>query len=493
MKQVFHIVSVLTMIAFVFSSVFTDDIKAAGSTCPAPGPCTTPMADVQFIVGHVPGSATDYVQNLSAGFSAAERELASYGISSRFFSKSVGVTIQGPYSVSGGYQYTIGSPGNPLYTVFVESGSGGFRINRASDGKTLVSTQSTYGGVDIDLHASGHGYSMSGSPSGSSVLTSFSCGHDKSSRTISIGQNGIIHVSYNVNWWDSDGPYRSLQPWFVDNVDTKVVSASQNPKTCNDYGGSTNIGSMSSGTKHIANKTSSSVIIDGCHTGTWTIAITPNYTPTYGEMTDAFVQNSWRSGAKRFVVLISDVAIDNPSGRQQFVDALRAAGSSLLVITTPGNQAFYQNLISEVGSGSVYTFTGNPSQDLQIIKNLIFNGMGGLEIRVMPTLIEASRGQKVTLTVMTAYPGCLSVPVDWIRLTLPDGRVLSPQANPVTGRYMFNFDIPELTGQTSGYPKDGKYRLEFSAKKGQFNASACVELLISGNPKEKLYIRQYQF
>ncbi|KYH30749.1 PKD domain protein [Moorella mulderi DSM 14980] len=331
-----------------------------------------PKADILFVLGQI-DNKRDYLNAFNANLPGFLGKLAEYGIDAKAYQNdamstgSVTRVDQSDY-----YIYLIGDPVNPLYKVYVQRNGGGFHVERRDQSGNYVTALRTvsYGGNDIDLHASGHGYSYGVTvDNNGQIVTNFSCGHDNSYRTIWVDANGVIHVKYYVA---DDQGYTSTQTW--DYYDGKVELIKTNTDGRTPY-------------RTLTQVDADTVQVYGTHSGTWELTYTLNYPPTLAKLQEVALGTPWRFGVTRFVVLINNATFQDYAQRAQFVNYMKNNNAGLIAEAGSSNYSQCAQIVNEIGRDIVFTIN-DAASDLNEIASYIIDYIGQKDMLANVVLVN---------------------------------------------------------------------------------------------------------
>ena len=331
-----------------------------------------PKADILFVLGQI-DNKRDYLNAFNANLPGFLGKLAEYGIDAKAYQNdamSTGSVTR--VDQSNYYIYLIGDPANPLYKVYVQRNGGGFHVERRDQSGNYVTALRTvsYGGNDIDLHASGHGYSYGVTiDNNGQIVTNFSCGHDNSYRTIWVDANGVIHVKYYVA--DDEG-YTSTQTW--DYYDGKVELIKTNTDGRTPY-------------RTLTQVDGDTVQVHGTHSGTWELTYTLNYPPTLAKLQEVALGTPWRPGVTRFVVLINNATFQDYAQRAQFVNYMKGNNAGLIAEAWSSNYSQCAQIVNEIGRDIVFTINDALS-DLNEIASYIIDYIGQKDMLANVVLVN---------------------------------------------------------------------------------------------------------
>ncbi|PTQ51583.1 MAG: hypothetical protein HSCHL_1286 [Hydrogenibacillus schlegelii] len=105
---------------------------------------------------------------------------------------------------------------------------------------------------------------------------------------------------------------------------------------------------------------------------------------------------------------------------------------------------------------------------------------------------EASRGQKIMIYASLTEPDGRRIQADSISAILPNGATVGLRWDSALNRYTGEYLIPD-GGAPGVWPGDGSYEIRVRATKYGITKEQVLRVVIRGNIKEKLYIRQVQF
>lgn len=125
-------------------------------------------------------------------------------------------------------------------------------------------------------------------------------------------------------------------------------------------------------------------------------------------------------------------------------------------------------------------------------RSVSFQAVWDFSLHVSASSERVSRGQKLILYASLLTPNNQRVQADWITLKDPRGQAIPLSWDASLQRYWAEITVPPIDG-AAGYPNDGVYSFTFTASKNGINKSAPVTVVIQGNIKERLYIRQIIF
>ncbi|MFZ5645587.1 MAG: PKD domain-containing protein [Bacillota bacterium] len=331
-----------------------------------------PKADVLFVLGQI-DNKRDYLNSFSAGLPGLAGRLAGYGIDAvTYQNDAMGTGSATRTEDSSNYIYLIGDPAAPLYKVYVTKYGGGFTVYRRDSSGSYVTALNTvsYGGNDIDLHASGHGYSYGATvDSSGQIVTRFRCGHDDSYRTIWVDASGVVHIRYYVA---NDEGYNSTQRWDAFGGKVELVRTNTDGRSPH---------------RTLTQIDADTVQITGTHSGTWELTYTLNYPPTTGKLREVAQSTGWRAGSVRFLVLMNGAPFDDYYSRSGFVDYMRSSGTGLIAEAGAANSSQCIQIVSEIGRDAVYSLSADAGADLGEVADYIINYFGAGREDVPPNVV----------------------------------------------------------------------------------------------------------
>ncbi|PTQ51584.1 MAG: cell surface protein [Hydrogenibacillus schlegelii] len=181
-----------------------------------------------------------------------------------------------------------------------------------------------------------------------------------------------------------------------------------------------------------------------------------------------YARNSWTEGRYPVVVLVTSAPWDDFSDeRKNFLENLRMSGAVLYVVGDLSPNAIAQATSLVDNPNNVFSVTGS--------------------------LVEAFRKIATDLARGAASQSSdYRVQADEAWAELPDGFRIPLQWDTVLRRYQGEFLVPD-GGSPGTWPGNGTYTVKVKARKDGVLKEVPLTLIVQGNIKEKIYIRQIQF
>lgn len=118
--------------------------------------------------------------------------------------------------------------------------------------------------------------------------------------------------------------------------------------------------------------------------------------------------------------------------------------------------------------------------------------VGAFNLNAVLVPEQVTRGQKLTVYVSLVNPEGKHIQADTILATLPNGQTINLRWDAILSRYVAEYLIPD-GGSPGVWPGDGSYTIKVQATKYGVTKEDTLRIVVKGNIKEKLYIRQLVF